>query len=272
MYLFQWLLLCERSTIEMNSRRAGIWAYLPILHPRNWKRPLGQKEHEQQCKGGSGGSEGCWGGPQSRNYKLSTEYGAQYNQQRISTRVSWWSSQAAECASYSPINSWPCSRLQVFNSKPAQIHVFGAQGLGHQVHREEMGLGCCYARCTGGGWNESWKDFHLGCSGNALQIGHWESCDGVATVHFMGEYPRRVGDCGSQWLSRHCWWSAGVVSAAEIEFCAPPSVGDAVKTTRLGSSTDFSASINPGGDNSRSAWDLRKCYQREDTSNRFQTR
>jgi len=31
------------------------------------------------------------------------------------------------------------------------------------------------------------QHFHLGCSGNALQIGNWESCNRVGTVHLMGE-------------------------------------------------------------------------------------
>jgi len=105
-----------------------------------------------------------------------------------------------------------------------------APGLGHLVHREEIGFGCWYARSAGGGWDRSWKDFHLGCTGNALQIGDWESCNVVSTVHFMGEYPWRVGDFGAKQLSRHCRWRTGVVSAPEIEFCAPPPVGNPVNT------------------------------------------
>jgi hypothetical protein len=31
-----------------------------------------------------------------------------------------------------------------------------------------------------------------------------ESCNGVATVHVLGEYPGRVGDFRAQQLSRHC--------------------------------------------------------------------
>jgi hypothetical protein len=33
-----------------------------------------------------------------------------------------------------------------------------------------------------------WKGVHLGYSSNALQIGDWESCNGIATAHFIGEY------------------------------------------------------------------------------------
>jgi len=163
----------------------------------------GWNKHQQKCKGDSGASEGWWGGPWSRKYKLSTEYSSQYNQQRIGIRVSWWSSQAAQSASHSPMNRWLCSRPQGFNSRPARNKVSGAPDLGHLLLHEEMRLGCWYARSTGGGWNGSWKDFHLSCSGNAFQIGDLESCQGVATVHLMGEYPWRLSDFCAKRLSQH---------------------------------------------------------------------
>jgi len=40
MYSFKWLLLCEIPNIGMTFRCAGIWAYLPWIHPRNCKRSL----------------------------------------------------------------------------------------------------------------------------------------------------------------------------------------------------------------------------------------
>jgi len=40
MYPFKWLHLCAILNIQMNFRRARIWAYLPSLHPSNWKRSL----------------------------------------------------------------------------------------------------------------------------------------------------------------------------------------------------------------------------------------
>jgi len=135
-----------------------------------------------------------------------------------------------------------------------------------------MSLRCWYARSTGGRWNGSWKDFHLGGSGNALQIGDWESCNVVATVQFMGEYLWRVGDFVAQRLSWHCEWRTGAVSAPEIEFCAPPPVGNPVNTTPWASSTDLIPWTNPGGNNARSGWDLEKCYRWDDTWNRFETR
>jgi len=134
-----------------------------------------------------------------------------------------------------------------------------------------MGLRCWYARSTGGRWNRSWKDFHLGCSGNTLQIGDWESRNGVVTIHFIGEYPWRVGDCSAQWLSRHCRWRMGVVSTPEIEFCATPPVGDPDNTTSWASSTYIGPWTNLGGHNARSGRDLQDCHRRDDTWNQFQT-
>jgi len=43
MYAFRWLHLCEIPNIEMSFKSAGIWAYLPSLHPSNWKRSLRTK-------------------------------------------------------------------------------------------------------------------------------------------------------------------------------------------------------------------------------------
>jgi len=87
-------------------------AYIWATERDHWRR----KENRQRCKGSSGASGGWWGGSQSSKYQLSIEYGSQYTQQWLWTQVSWWGSQAAECPSYSPINRWPYSRPQVFNS------------------------------------------------------------------------------------------------------------------------------------------------------------
>jgi len=187
------------------------------------------------------------------------------------TRVPWWGSQDAECSSYSSINRWPCSTPKVFNSRPGRNSVSGAPGLGHLVHYEEVGLGCWYARSTGGGYDGSWKDFHLRCSGNALEIRDWESCNVVATVHFMGEYPSRVGDFGTQRLSQHCRLRTGVVSTPEIELCDPTHVGDTDNTTSQVSSTCISPWTNLGGFNARSGRDHQDCHRRDDTSNLIQT-
>jgi len=88
----------------------------------------------------------------------------------------------------------------------------------------------------------------------------------------MGEYPWRVGDFGAKLVSQHCRWRGRVVSAPEIEFCAPPPVGDLVNTTPTGSSTDPSPWTNPGDNNAQSGWDLQQCNGPDDTWNRFQTR
>jgi len=228
-------------------------------------------EAQQRCKRGSG-ARGWWrGGPQSRYYKFIIEPCSHGNQQRTWSRVSRWDSEATECPSFSPITRWPCSRPQVFNSRPAWNEISGPPGLGHLVYREEMSLGCYYARSTGGGWNVSWKDFYLGCSCNALQIGDWESCNGVATVHGMGEYRWTVGDFGGQQLSQHCRWRVGVVSTQDIEFCAPEPVGDPDNTPSQASSTYIGPWTNLGGHNAQSCRVHQDCHRRDDTWNRFPT-
>jgi len=153
----------------------------------------GWNEDRLRLKRGSGSSGGWQGGPRYRYDQVSIAHCSQNNQQRIWTRVSSWGSQAAECPSYSAITRWPCSRPHVSISRRAWNKVSGTPGLGHLVHREEMGLGCWYARSTGGVWNGSWKDFHLSCSGNALHTGDWESCNRVATVHFNWGIPLESG-------------------------------------------------------------------------------
>jgi len=139
------------------------------------------------------------------------------------------------------------------------------------VHHEEVCLGCWYARSTGGWWNGSWKDFHLGCSCNHLPIADWESCTGVATVHLIGEYHWRVGDYGAQRLSRYRHWRIGLVSAREIQFCAPPPVWGPDYTTSWASSTCISPGTNPGGYNACSGRDLQDCHWQHDTWNWFLT-
>ena len=51
MYSFKWLLLSEIPNIGMNFRTAGIWAYLPSLHPRDWKRSLRMKRTRTNVQG-----------------------------------------------------------------------------------------------------------------------------------------------------------------------------------------------------------------------------
>ena len=116
------------------------------------------------------------------------------------------------------------------------------------------------------------KDFHLSCSGNALQIGDWERCNGVATVHLMRQYLWRVGDFGAQQLSYYCRWRTRVVCTPEIELCAPLPVGDPVNTTTWASSTDLSPWTNLGANNAQSGWDRQKWHWQDDTWNWFQTR
>jgi hypothetical protein len=52
----------------------------------------------------------------------------------------------------------------------------------------------------------------------------------------LGEYPSRVGDVDAQRLSRHCRLRLRVVSTPEIEFSAPPAVGDTDNTMSQASS------------------------------------
>jgi len=93
--------------------------------------------------------------------------------------------------------------------------------------------------------NGSWKDFHLRCSSNDMQIGDWECCNVVATVHFMGENSWRVSDGRAKWPALHCWWKPGVVSVPEIPFRAPMAVGDPMNTTLQASNTCISPWTNP---------------------------
>jgi len=134
----------------------------------------------------------------------------------------------------------------LFNSRRATNYGSGEPDLGNLVNREEMGLGCWCASSTRVRRNGLWKDFHLSCSGNDLLIGDWGSYNGVATVHFMGEYPWKVGDCAIQWHSQHCWWRMGTVNVPEIEFCAPLPVGDPENSTRQASSSGIIPWLNRG--------------------------
>ena len=106
----------------------------------------------------------------------------------------------------------------------------------------------------------------------ASQIGDWESCNGVATVHFIGEYPWRVGHFGGQRLFWHCWCRAGVVSAPEIEFCALLPVGDPNNTASAASCTYIGPRTNLSVHDAWSGSDLQDCHGRDDTWNWFQTR
>jgi len=92
----------------------------------------------------------------------------------------------------------------------------------------------------------SWTHFHPCGSGNTLHIGHWESCNEVATAQCLGKYPWRLGDGGAQLLDWHCRWRTGVVSTAEIESGAPPLVGDTCNTTSPASGTHFGPWTNHG--------------------------
>jgi len=266
------MLVCEIPNIAMNSRSTRVWARLPNLPHSNWKRSLRTKRRPTKVQERF---RSKWRMARRSSIQIMpVQYWALFSTQStmIWTWVTWWGGQAAECPCYSPIHRWQCSRPQVFNSRPAWSKVSGAPGLGNLVHREEMGVGYWYARSTGGGWNGSWKDFHPGCCSNDLQTADWESRNGFATVHFMGEYPCRVGDFGGQWLSRHCRWTTGVVSAPEIEFCAPPPVGDPDNTASRTSSTYIGPWTNLGGHNARGCRDVQDCHRRNDTGNPIQTR
>jgi len=142
--------------------------YLGATDRDDW----GRKDDGPRCKRGSGATGRWQGGPRSRKYHFSIENCYRHKQQRIWTRVFWWGIQATECPSDSPINIWPCSTAQVFNSRTARNEVSARPGPGHIIHCEVVGLGYWYARSTGGGWNRSWKDFHLGGSSNDMQIAH----------------------------------------------------------------------------------------------------
>jgi len=180
-------------------------------------------------------------------------------------------SQAAKCPSYSPINRWPCSMPQAFKCRPTQNSVSGAPGLGHLLHPEGMGLGCCYTRSIGGGWIRSQNDFHLSCSSNDLKIGDWERFNGVGIVHSMGEFHSRVGDFGTQRHSRHCQWRTGVQSIPETQFFALSPVGDRDNSTPLATGTCISLSTNSGGNYAQSGRDLQDFHRQDETFIRFQT-
>jgi len=113
-------------------------AYIRATERDHW----GRNEHRQSCRAGSEGSGGWWGGPQSRKLKLSTGYCWQYNQQWIWTRVCWWSIQAAECAFYSPVNRWVCSRphsIREPKDDPVPAHKYSIRGLpGTNVWRNRL--------------------------------------------------------------------------------------------------------------------------------------
>jgi len=231
----------------MSFRSTGIWAHLPCLHPSNWKRLLRMKRTRTKVQWRfrskwrmvrSSSIQRIWAQcwirfsvQSTTNFKTSVLM----RQSGSSMLILFFNQQMT---GFQATSIW-------FQACPEKVS--GASGLGHLVHREEVGLGYWYARSTGGGWTGSWKDFHLGCSGNALQIGNWESCNLVATVHFMGEYPWIVGDFGAQQLSWHCQWRTSVVSAGEIEFCALPAVGDPDNNTSRASCTCISPWTNLDG-------------------------
>jgi len=133
-----------------------------------------------------------------------------------------------------------------------------------------MGLGFGYARSSGGRWNGSWQDFCLGGSSCDMQIADWESCYGVAAVNFVGEYPWRVGEYGTEWLSQEYWWRMGVVSIAETEFCASLPFRDPHNSTLGASSTDMSPWTNLSGHSARSGTDIQDNHRSDDLWNQLQ--
>jgi len=180
------MLVCEIPNITMNFRSARVSAHLPNLPRCNRKRSLRMKRRLTQVQERFRSkwmakrssiqiiAVQCW-------VLFSTQSTTNLNMSVLMRRSGCWM----------PI-LFANQQMTVFQATSIQFQAYlelisGAPGLGHMVHCEEVGFGYWYARSTGGGWNGSWKDFHLGCSGNALQIGYWESCNGVATVHFMGE-------------------------------------------------------------------------------------
>jgi len=128
------------------------------------------------------------------------------------------------------------------------------------VHREKVGFGSWSARSAGGGWNGSWQDFHLSGSSNNMQIADWESCNWVAIVDYMGEYPWPVGEYGLEWLSWDYWWQTGVVSIVDTEFSAPLSFRDLVYSNAEVCSTSISRWNNPGCNNAWSCRDVEECH------------
>jgi len=117
MYSFKWFLLCQITNIQMNIKRGGIWANLCRVYPSNWKTSLRMK-WTLTTVGGKFRTKWMmvW---RSSIQKTPALYWIQLSIQskQIWTLVSWWTSQAVECPFYLPINRWPCSRLQIFNSR-----------------------------------------------------------------------------------------------------------------------------------------------------------
>jgi len=104
-----------------------------------------------------------------------------------------------------------------------------------------------------------------------MQIADRVGCYGVAALNFVGEYPSRVGEYGTEWLSWDYWWRMGVVSIAETEFSASTPFRDPDNTTSGASRAYISPWTNPGGDNAKRGRDIEECHQQDGILNRFQT-
>jgi len=242
-------------------------AYIRVTERDQWV----PTDNRQRCRGDSGTSGGWWGGPRSRQYQFRIQFCSRYIQQWIWTWMSWGRSQSAACLSYSPINSWPSPWQQVFNSSPAQNQVSGAPGSGNMVQHQEMAMGFRYARSAGGRWNGSWPNFYVSGSSYDMQIADQEGCYGVAAGNYVGEYPWRVGEYGSEWLSWDYRWRMGVVSIGETEFSALPLFRNPDNSTLGASSVDIRRWTNAGGHNARSGSDIQMCHWRVDIWNQCPT-
>jgi len=185
--------------------------------------------------------------------------------------VSWWGSQAGEHSSNLPINRWTSSRLQIFNSSPAQNEVSVAPGLGETVLWEKVGLWFGYAGSAGGRWNGSWEDFHFSGSANDMHTADWGHRTCVTTVDFVWEYPSRVRDYVIEWHSWDDQWRTGVMSIAVTEFNTLPPYNDPEYSILEGSSVYISTWNNPGDDNAQSCRDILQCHRWDDTWNLFKT-
>jgi len=157
----------------------------------------------------------------------------------------------------------------VFNSRPARNKASDVPGLGNMVCCDEMGLDFRYARSAGGRPNGSWQDFYPGVSGCNMQIPGWKGCCGVTTINIVGEYPWKVGEYGTEWLSQDFWWRTGVVSVAETAFSASPPFRDPYDSTWGEASADFRPWMSRGGPNAWSGSANQECHWQDDIFSNF---
>jgi len=255
----------------MNFRSAGVWAHLPNWPRSNWKRSLRTKR---------------------RQTKVQERFRSKWRMARMSLIQilpvqSWapFSTQSTTNLNTSVLmrRSGCWMRIRFTNQ---QMTVFQATNIQFQACRElsfwhtrsgpsgslwgdEYGMLICQEHW----WPMKWvlerlsprlqQQCFANCCLRKVSLGCY--------CPIMGEYPGRVGDSGGQWLSWHCQWRTGVVSAPGIEFGDPPPVGDPDNTTAQASSIYIGPWTNLGSYNARSGRDYHDCHRRDDTWNRFQT-